>query len=75
MGGRRKLRGFGDICICIADSLCYIAETNTPLSSNYTPIKMLKKINHINKIDENYIIISIDAKKALLNFDSTSTYD
>ena len=24
-------RGYGDICICIADSLCYKAETNTPL--------------------------------------------
>ena len=38
----------GDICICIADSLCYKAETNTPLQSNYTPIKMLKK----NSLDE-----------------------
>ena len=26
-GGRR----YGDICVCIADSLCYKAETNTPL--------------------------------------------
>ena len=26
-----------------ADSFCYKAETNTPLYSNYTPIKMLKK--------------------------------
>ena len=26
-GGRR----YGDICICIADSLCYKAQTNTPL--------------------------------------------
>ena len=39
VGGRR----YGDICICIADSLCYTAETNTPLKSNYTPITMLKK--------------------------------
>ena len=37
------MRGYGDICICIADSLCYKAETNTPLQSNYTLIKMLKK--------------------------------
>ena len=22
---------YGDICICIADSLCYKAETDTPL--------------------------------------------
>ena len=46
-GGREgDTRGkrYGDICICIADSLCYKAETNTPLQSNYTPIKMLKKI-------------------------------
>ena len=34
----------GDLCICIADSLCYKAETNTPLESNYTPVKMLKII-------------------------------
>ena len=29
----RKARGkrYGDICICITDSLCYKAETNTPL--------------------------------------------
>ena len=26
-GGRR----YGNVCICIADSLCYTAETNTPL--------------------------------------------
>ena len=45
--GRENARGrrYGDICICIciADSLCYKAETNTPLQSNYTPKKMLKK--------------------------------
>ena len=29
-GGTRG-RGYGDICICIADSLCYTAETNTTL--------------------------------------------
>ena len=27
----------------IADSLCYTAETNKPLQSNYTPVEMLKK--------------------------------
>ena len=45
-GGREgDARGkrYGNICICITDSLCYKAETNTPLKSNYTPIKMLKK--------------------------------
>ena len=36
-------RGYGDICICIADLLCYTAATNTPMEGNYTPIKMLKK--------------------------------
>ena len=33
-GGREgDARGkrYGDICICIADSFCYKAETNTPL--------------------------------------------
>ena len=32
--GRRETQEGGDnadICICIADSLCYKAETNTPL--------------------------------------------
>ena len=29
-----------DICICIADPLCYIAEINTTLQSNYTPLKI-----------------------------------
>ena len=29
--GEARGRGYGDICICIADSLCYTAETNTPL--------------------------------------------
>ena len=45
-GGREgDARGkrYGDICICITDSLCYKAETNTPLLSSYTPIKMLNK--------------------------------
>ena len=33
-GGREgdsRGKRYGDICICIADSLCYKAETNTPL--------------------------------------------
>ena len=29
--GDTKGRGYGDICIHIADSLCYTAETNTTL--------------------------------------------
>ena len=29
--GDAKGKRYGDICICIADSLCYKAETNTPL--------------------------------------------
>ena len=29
--GDARGRGYGDICICIADSLRYKAETNTPL--------------------------------------------
>ena len=42
-GGRETQDG-GDMGICIDDSLCYKAETNTPLKSNYTPIEMLKKL-------------------------------
>ena len=39
-GGRgREVQEGGDICIHTADSLCYTAETNTTLLSNYTPIK------------------------------------
>ena len=33
-GGREgdaRRRRYGDICICIADSLCYKTEANTPL--------------------------------------------
>ena len=33
-GGREgdaRGRGYGDICVCTADSLCDTAETNTPL--------------------------------------------
>ena len=41
-GGREKQEG-GDMGIYVyADSFCYTAETNTPLQSSYTPIKMLK---------------------------------
>ena len=29
--GDARGRRYGDRCICIADSLCYKAETNTPL--------------------------------------------
>ena len=55
--GDTRGRGYGDICMHMADSLCYKAETNTPLESNYTPIKMFKK-------KRNHMIISIDSEKA-----------
>ena len=29
--GDARGRRYGDICICIADSLCYKAETSTPV--------------------------------------------
>ena len=29
--GDARGRGYGDVCVCIADSLCYEAEANTPL--------------------------------------------
>ena len=54
-GGREKQRRYGDICIHIADLLCYTAATNTTMYSNYTPIKMLKKSkkNNFFKINKN----------------------
>ena len=41
--GDARGKRYGNICICITDLLCYKAETNPPLLSNYTPIKMFKK--------------------------------
>ena len=38
MCGREAEEG-GDISIHIADSHCHIAETNTTLQSNYTPVR------------------------------------
>ena len=41
--GRKEVQKGGDICIPMADSFCWILETNT-LQSNYNPIKInLKK--------------------------------
>ena len=50
--GDTRGKRYGHICICITDSLCYKAETNTPLWSNYTPIKMLKKKKCLVEIKE-----------------------
>ena len=36
----KEIQKRGDICIHTADSLCCTAETNTMLSSNYTPKKI-----------------------------------
>ena len=47
-GGREgDARGkrYGDICICITDSLCYKAETNTPTVKQLYSKKDVKKIN------------------------------
>ena len=49
--GDARGKRYGNICVCITDSLCYTAETNTPLESNYTPIKMLKNKKNKNKIN------------------------
>ena len=43
----------GDICICVADSLCCIAETDATLKSNCTPVKNKKiKIKMHQKINK-----------------------
>ena len=54
VGGREMQEGreMGTYCICITDSLCYKAETNTTMESNYTPIKMLK-----NKLEKHMPLI------------------
>ena len=45
-GGREgDARGkrYGDICVCITDSLCYKAETDTPLKQLYSNKDVKKK--------------------------------
>ena len=49
--GDTRGKRYGHICICIADLLCCRAEASTPLWSDYTPIKMLKK-NKINIVSK-----------------------
>ena len=39
-----------DVCVCITNSLCYTAETNTTLWIIYTPIKIIVK-NGFWKLD------------------------
>ena len=39
LNGREVQKG-GDICMCMADSLCCAVEANTTLKSNQTPIKI-----------------------------------
>ena len=54
VGGReiQEGRDMGTYCICVANSLCYRAEANTPLWGNYTSIKMFKKKkNFIHRCD------------------------
>ena len=57
-GGKEKEGGpKGDIGIHTADSLCYTAETNTTLQSNYIPIK---KRSSGSKKDINRQYIGVD---------------
>ena len=41
--GDSKARGYGDMCMHMADSLCHATEINTVLRSDYTPIKIYFK--------------------------------
>ena len=43
-------RGYGDICMHMADSFCCTIETTTVLWSNHTPVKIYKK-KKTNKTD------------------------
>ena len=38
LNGREIQKGV-DICICMADSFCYIVDANTTLQSNYNAIQ------------------------------------
>ena len=58
------------MCVCIADSLCCGAETNTPLWSNYTPIKMLLKKNKSTVKMEGIIFIIKVLILKLITFNS-----
>ena len=51
VGGRHKREEIGDICICIADSLCYTAETNTIVKQLYSnkDVKKIKRMWYIKK--------------------------
>ena len=53
-------RDMGTYFICVADSVCYRAEANTPLWGNYTSIKMLKKKTETRK--KNTLIKKIKKK-------------
>ena len=41
--GDPRGRRYGDVCICIADSLCYKAETNTIVKQLYSNKDVKKK--------------------------------
>ena len=43
VGGRRKMGGYGNICIHIADSLCYTTETNKIVKQLYSNKEVKKK--------------------------------
>ena len=57
VGAKREVQDGGDIRIPIADSCCYIAETNTLLLSNYPPNKnkVFKKAEREKQIPYNNI--------------------
>ena len=51
VGSGRQDQERGDICILMADSRCYTAETNVSLLSNYPPLKKANK-NNLGSISE-----------------------
>ena len=50
-GGRRC----GNVCICMAGSLCYRAGEGAPLWSNCTPVGMLKNNNNNYLLTIHYV--------------------
>ena len=67
----KEIQTRGNTCICIADSLCCAAETNT-LWSKYTPIKINKKRLMGNK---NTLVRIIDLKSTKYNKNAFFFFD
>ena len=56
-GGVRETRG-RDMCLHMADSLCYTAEAHTILYSNYCPqLKFKTRLQHTHTHKQRYLLV------------------